>query len=482
MRMHYPQSIDRISCSVKNLGRLRAINRFSETVMLGLLISVLAPNILFGQQAQPSPITLRDAVKVALEKNPQRKAALADSRAAEAGVTQAKSILYPHAMFSETATRGNDPVYVFGSRLRQQRFGAPDFELNVLNTPTPLGNFSTRFGGTWDLFDSMASWRSVNRAEQSKTATDHQLERTDQEIVFHVTESYYGVLLAKKELEVAGESMKTAEAILERSKNRVESGVVVESDSLSAQVRVASRKQEIIRAQNNLAMARAQLGIAMGLSTQNDFESADTLTEKLLPSTPLEELEKQAIETRPDLKRIRSEEAAQQQSVAIAKSAFGPRVNAFASWEADNPTLVAGGGGNNWLAGVEVQFDLFEGGAKKAELSRERAVQDKVAALKEMATDAVRLEVRKAYYDVDATRQQLEVARTTIADSQESLRINQDRYEAGLTTVTDLLSVEDAARRTQTDYWETLCRYYTGFAALELATGTLNAQSPVVTQ
>jgi len=109
-------------------------------------------------------------------------------------------------------------------------------------------------------------------------------------------------------------------------------------------------------------------------------------------------------------------------------------------------------------------------------------VQDKVAALKEMVTDAVRLEVRKAYYDVDATRQQLEVARTTIADSQESLRINQDRYEAGLTTVTDLLSVEDAARRTQTDYWETLCRYYTGFAALELATGTLNAQSPVVTQ
>ena len=59
----------------------------------------------------------------------------------------------------------------------------------------------------------------------------------------------------------------------------------------------------------------------------------------------------------------------------------------------------------------------------------------------------MRLEVRKAYYDVDAARQQIEVARASIADSQESLRINQDRYESGLSTVTDLLAAEEAARR-----------------------------------
>ena len=253
---------------------------------------------------------------------------------------------------------------------------------------------------------------SVNRAEREKDATDRQLERTGQEIVFRVADSYYAVLLAKKQLEVAEQAMKTAEAILERSKNRVESGVVVESDSLSAQVRLGTRKQELIRAQNNLALARAQLSAAMGLSTQSDFEPADELTERNLPATPLEQLEKQAIEMRPDLKRIRSEESAQQESVSIAKSSFGPRVNAFADWEADNPTLVAGGGGNNWVAGIEVQIDLFEGGAKQAQLSRERAMQEKVAATREMATDAVRLEVRRAYYDVDATRQQLEVART----------------------------------------------------------------------
>ena len=453
--------------------------RLAGNALIILLLAMSIPGFLFAQQ--PSPLTLQQAVSISLEKNPERKAALADTKAASADVKEARSFLLPRFTFSETATRGNDPVYVFGSKLRQQRFTTSDFALNVLNKPTPFGNFATRFGGTWNLFDSLGSWRGLNRAERAKDATGHQMERTDQEIIFRVVDSYYGVLLARKQLEVAEQSMKTAQAILDRSKDRFESGVVVESDYLSAQVRLATRKQELIRAQNRLALARAQLSTTMGVSTETEFDPSDTLAEKSLPTLSLEEAEKQAVESRPDLKRVRSEEEAQQLSVSMAKSAFGPRVSAFAAWEADNPTFVAGGGGNNWLAGVEVQYDLFQGGAKRAELSRARAMQEKVVAVKEMASDAVRLEVRRAYYDVDAARQEMEVARATIAEAQESLRINQNRYDSGLSTITDLMAAEEAARRSQTDYWEALYRYHTGYANLELASGTLNPQSPVVT-
>ena len=218
------------------------------------LLALTTPGLLFAQQTQqPSPLTLQQAVSISLEKNPERKAAMADTKAASADVKEARSFLLPHATLSETATIGNDPVYVFGSKLRQQRFTTADFALNVLNTPAPFGNFATRVGGTWNLFDSFGSWRAVNRAERVKDAAGHQLERTDQEIIFRVVDSYYGVLLARKQLEVAEQSMKTAQAILDRSKDRFESGVVVESDYLSAQVRLATRKQELIRAQNDLA-------------------------------------------------------------------------------------------------------------------------------------------------------------------------------------------------------------------------------------
>ena len=147
----------------------------------------------------------------------------------------------------------------------------------------------------------------------------------------------------------------------------------------------------------------------------------------------------------------------------------------------DNPTFLAGGGGNHWLGGVEVQFDIFQGGAKRAELSRERALQEKVTAMKQVASDGVRLEVRRAYYNLDSARQEVEVARAAIAQAQDSLRIGQNRYDGGLTTITDLLSTEEATRRSQTDYWEAVYRFHTSYASLELASGTLNLQSPVVT-
>ncbi len=433
------------------------------------------------QAAEPSPLTLQQAVKIALEKNPLRKVALADTRVASADIRAARSVLMPRLTFSETATRGNDPVYVFGSKLRQQRFTAADFALNKLNTPSPFGNFSTRFGGNWNLFDSFASWHGVNRAKQMNDAAVHQLERTDQEVVFRVVDSYYQLLLATKQLELTEQALKTSQSIMDQSQARFDSGLAVESDLLTAKVRMAARRQELIRASNNLDLARAQLNTAMGVPVDSLFQTAEALAERALPVPVLHEIEKQALTNRPDLKRVQSEEAAQQQSVAMAKSSFGPRVNAFAGWEMDNPTLVAGGGGNNWLGGVEVQFDIFQGGAKRAELSRERALQDRVTAMKQVASDGVRLEVRRAYYNLDSARQEIEVARVAITQAQESLRINQNRYDGGLTTVTDLLGAEEATRRSQTDYWEAVYRFHTSYANLELASGTLSPQSPVVT-
>ena len=417
---------------------------------------------------------------MALEKNPLRKAAIAEERAAGAGVREARSALLPQLTFSESAMRGNDPVYAFGTRLRQRRFTAADFGLNRLNTPTPIGDFVTRFGGQWQLFNSFENVMNIRRASHMKDAAARQLERTDQETVFRVIQSYYGLLLAAKQQQLTEQTLKTAQAIAENTGNRYEAGIVVESDYLAAQVNASARQQELIQARNNLAFARAQLATAMGVPPDSIAEPAEALAERTLPQGSLEELEKQALATRPDLKRISAEQAAQDAGVKAARAAFGPRLNAFASWEMDNPTLFAGGGGNNWTGGLELQFDLFSGGQKMAALSREKAMADKIAAMRQAASDGVRLEVRRAFYDTDAVRQMLEVARASIQQAEESLRINQNRYNGGLTTVTDMLRAEEAARRARTDYWQAVYRYQTSYASLELATGTLSPNSPVV--
>lgn len=70
----------------------------------------------------------------------------------------------------------------------------------------------------------------------------------------------------------------------------------------------------------------------MGVSMDSSFQPVEVLAERSLPVPVLADVEKLARTNRPDLKRIQSEEAAQRQSVAMAKSAFGPRLNAFAGW------------------------------------------------------------------------------------------------------------------------------------------------------
>jgi outer membrane protein TolC len=225
-------------------------------------------------------------------------------------------------------------------------------------------------------------------------------------------------------------------------------------------------------------MAKTQLSITLGMSSDSNFELQEPDQVANQSNSP-GELEKQALAQRPDLKRVRLEESAQGKSVAMARAAFGPRVNAFGSWQTDSQTL-GWTGGNNWTAGVELQFDLFAGGSKLAQLNREQATQERAAALRQAFEDNIRLEVRRAYYDADAARQQVDVAQSAIKQAEESLRIQQNRYDSGLSTVTDLLRAEEAAHRARTDYWNAKYRTATSYAALDLATGTLTPSSPVV--
>jgi outer membrane protein len=429
--------------------------------------------------AQSAPLSLQQAVAIALEHNPQRKAALADARGAKASVREAQSGYLPRLTFAEAAVASNDPVFVFGTRLRQNRFTAADFALNQLNNPAAIGNFATRFGLQWNVFDSLLTAAAVRQAAHQKVASEQRLARADQLVIFRVVQAYYGVLFAGRQLEVAEHVANTAQSVLEESRARFEVGSTVESDYLSAQVNLASRQQELVRLRNALALARAQLNLAMGIAAEHDCQAVEPASAPSLRAPALAEAENRALKDRPDLKQSAEQVAANQAGVQAAKSAFGPRVTAFAGSELDNINPF-GNGGSNWTAGAELQFDIFSGGQKSARLAREHAALEQAQATRQVAQDAVRLDVRRAWYDFDSSRQIVDVNRSAAAQADEALRIVNNRYQAGMTTITEMLRAEDAARTAATNYWEAVYRLSTSYAALELAMGALNPQSPVV--
>ena len=440
-------------------------------------VLVLLAHLALPAKAQEPSLTLQKAVAVALEKNPTRKMAAADIASANSNYRLTRTQLLPQLNLGEGVTRSDDPVFAFGTRLRQKQFTQNDFALNALNSPTPVNDFTTRFTGQWTAFDSWKTEFQIKRSSLLQQSASQSMGRTDQELIFNVVTAYEAVLMSKREVELAQQALNTAQAVLELSRSRVIAGTVVESDALSADVDVASRKSDLIRAQGHQAVAGVELGNAMGLLLPPNQTTVEELKPIAFTTADLDAEVTLAQQNRADLKALALQEQAQHTALNAAKSAFGPRVDTFGSWQMDKPSF-AGSGGNNWAAGAELRIDIFPA-EKREHLAIEKAGLQRIVAGQSAAQNTIRLEVSRAYYQHLAAQQTLAVTQASMAQAEESLRIIHNRYEAGLATVTDVLRAEDATRTTQTSYWQAVYQNTITFAALRLATGTLNPDQVV---
>ena len=223
-------------------------------------------------------------MKIALEKNPQRKAALADTKAASADVKEARSFLLPQSdIFRNGHERQRSRVRIW-QQIAAAAIHDGRFRTECAEYPDAIRQLRYAL---WRNLESVRFLRQLARRQPGR-ARQGRIRATAWSARTRKSFSAWWIPITaccwrKRQLEVAEQAVKTAQAILDRSKDRFDSGVVVESDYLSAQVRMAARKQELIRAQNNLALARAQLSTAIGMSAENEFDSSEALAEKNLP-------------------------------------------------------------------------------------------------------------------------------------------------------------------------------------------------------
>jgi outer membrane protein TolC len=420
--------------------------------------------------ASQEPLTLRQAIQLALRQSPQAAIARADRQEAESAALLARTQLLPQLGFTEDISRGNDPVYAFGTRLRQRQFTQADFALNALNSPQPIGNFSTRFAGSWTAFDSFKTQREIRRADLFKQSASSSAKAVDQQIVLQVVGAYQSVLYAHREIDVAQHEQETAAALLASVEQHVNAGLAVESDRMSALVNAAGRKQELIVAQGDLDLAWAQLREAMGAP---DLQASELkpIESHTFPQIPLERELESAAKMRPDQMALGQVQSAQALGVGAAKSEFGPRVSAYGNWEEDRTSLT-GGGGNNWMAGFQISVDILPLG-KRAAVSREAAAKQKIDAQVASAQQHLRLEVSQAHIHRRTAELSLETAGAALDQAAESLRILKNRYGAGLATITDLLRAEDAERQSQFNYWHAVYGNVMAYSEVLYATGTL---------
>ena len=457
-------------------------------ISLGLGLVNFGPAHLVGVRAQTNgvatpitgsgePLTLAQAVEIALAKNPLTRVTAAGRELADAHLAVARATRWPFLQASEMVTRSNNPVFVFGSLLEQGRFGADNFALSSLNHPDALTNFRSGLSVRVPVYDQRQSKTRIDLARLGQQQADHQTELVAQQIRFDVLKSYYGVLLAESKVVVAEEAIQMSSADLKRIKDRFETGFVVRSDLLAAEVQLSDFRQQKIQALGELAIAQAALNTALGLSADSPHRITDQLSERLFHIEAPDELNRLALDHRPEYARAMLAVRTNERQVRGARDEALPRVDAFASLGVSGRSPVTGS--SDYAMGASVTVNLFDAG-RKARINQARAAQAIAEAEQEQLANEIRFEVVRAYQQFVSARERLQVVGQTTVQATEVLRIVQDRYREGLTTITEVLRAELALVRARTDVLTARHDHYVAYANVLLATGRLKDVRPFV--
>jgi outer membrane protein TolC len=445
--------------------------RFRAAIVAFLLAG--APAVLAEQPV--APLTLQAAVDEAFAARPALKGAAAGQAAADARLAEARAGRYPAVTLGERLTNSNNPVFVFGTLLEQGRLGPDNLRINAFNAPDPTTNFRSQVDVRVPLFDGRQTATRSAQARLGRARADAEREIAEQRVRFEVVRAYYGVLVATSATEVAADAVATAEADATRARARVEAGLIVASDLLAVEVQLAEFRQQQIRATGDLASAYAALDAAMGVPPGARPVLAGEPGRRTFDAPALDELLRAGVARRPDVLALELEIRTHEESVRAARGEYLPRVDAFASAGSSGDKLTNGSG--DYAVGVAVTYTLFDAG-RRPRIDAALAARDAAVADRDERVNQVRLEIVRAYEDFVAAREQTKVAEKAVDEAVETHRIVRDRYDAGLTPVTEVLRSETALVRARLNHLNARYAFAVGYAGLLLAAGELTSVAP----
>jgi outer membrane protein len=422
--------------------------------------------------ATAPPLTLAEAVLLALKENPGLKAAGLALPAAEAEVARSRARFLPQVNLLESFNYSDNPSQVFMNKLNQRRFTAQDFFLDNLNNPSAYGNFRTGVAVTQPVFQGGEAYLGWQQARLKKEQAQAQVLAARQKLIHRVTQAYFARQLAEARLGVIREAKNTATANRRLIQSLHEAGAVVRADLLAADVHLARLTQEEIQAAGQVEVAKSALASAVGLP--------DIALRPLSPAPKdpaplpgnLEDLKKVAEEKRPDLKSLSLAAQVAKKELTKAQLNYLPRLRVNAEYDLDQRHLF-GRGADSYTVMAVLHLNLFNGLADLARARQARALAAQAQEYEREMLDAIRHQVTESALNLKTAHARLQVARAAVAQAREGLRLIRLRYEEGLTLLVDLLTAQDALKEAELNYLAALFDTHLAQAGLELALGTL---------
>jgi outer membrane protein TolC len=427
-------------------------------------------------------LNLDQCIEVARRNNPSLAAGAWDIQTALAQRDVAASEKWP-----QISTNDSYRNYVQTQRLQPARINAEPgmFSTSILAMDLVL---------KMPLFTGGRIRSEISAAEFLTLAAENRLARTWEELIFNISSAFYTILGQHRLIE----SLQFSREVLTKHKRRVldmmAANKAARVDVLRTEVRIADVEQRLVREETVLETQHRLLTTLMGITVEGGPVKVQGDLRLTGSSPNLNGALSMAYSERGDYRAARASLDAQVMKIDSARAAKWPKVSLDGSYG----LRVAEGIDDNGVAytkklnevkplrgpwpnpdsnlpvgqiGVALDYPIFDGGRISSQVQEQETKLIAAQQLLRKLELQIRLDVETALLNISSARRRAEATQKAIEQSKESYRIEQEKYDLGKGSITDVLDAQSAMLDAQTNYYRALSEYNIALAQLGLATG-----------
>jgi outer membrane protein TolC len=348
-----------------------------------------------------------------------------------------------------------------------QQLNLATLGLRLPGVPGIIGPFGySDIQGTWN--DTLFSLESVQRFRAARTteqAAQLTYEDTLDVITLAVGNAYLQVIEANSRIEAQEAQVRNARVLYNQARDEVEAGTAPRIDVTQTEVQLHTEEYNLSVARNNFAVAKLNLARAIGLPLGQKFDLADKLPFSDINPPTVDEAIALAYRSRGDFRAALDTEKAAEQSLSAAKAQRYPTLSTSGNYGVNGQTFGHSHGVFTFAATASVP--IFSGGRIKGDITQAEAQLRERKAEAENLRGQIDYDVRTAFLNVNAAKEQASVAKQNVDLANDNLTRAKDRFASGVTGSVEVVQAEQALASANDQYITSL--YNHNLAKLSLA-------------
>jgi len=382
------------------------------------------------EAATPRHITLREAVQLALKHNHHVRIAQFQVEAKQHAKDVARSAYFPSIKNESRLFEVTDTQFIqipAGSLGTVGGIPLPE-RSDILNQggKTFITSGTTLAEPLTQLFTRVKPSNEMARADLNATRANSQ--ETENEVALKVHELYYRVLIAQLHRNATEAKIKAAQDLQSERVQEVKYGSTLDENLVESRAQSLQAKQELLTTELQLSDLTLQLDDLIGLPLTTEL-ALDASVPAVQDTCEREECIKTALKSHPEIIAAREEVRKAAAGAQLSKADYVPDVSAFARYSyQDNLPFLARNFGS---FGVQFEYDIFDGGRRRAAVRESNAVLAQAKENLERISDEVQVRVQVAYNKLHRTQEMVSVSEELLALRTESSRVTAQQLQQG---------------------------------------------------